>query len=81
MPDLERLNLYANPGVTDDSVDVLASLRSLKRLDVWETSISPEGLVRLRALRPELELQAGANSVFGGVELPDPAGADWQDLP
>jgi uncharacterized membrane protein len=82
MPRLERLNLYANPGVTDDSVDVLASLRSLRRLDVWQTNISPEGLTRLRALRPELELQAEANGVFNGVELPDPAGADWEvELP
>ena len=76
MPQLERLNLYANPGVTDSSVDVLASLRSLKRLDVWQTSITPEGLVRLRALRPELELQGETSAIINDLNQPIPGGAD-----
>jgi hypothetical protein len=76
MPRLERLNLYANPGVTDSSVDVLASLRALKRLDVWQTSITPEGLVRLRALRPELELQGETSAIINDLNQPIPGGAD-----
>jgi uncharacterized membrane protein len=76
MPQLERLNLYANPGVTDSSVDVLASLRSLKRLDVWQTSITPEGLVRLRALRPDLELQGETSAIINDLSQPIPGGAD-----
>ena len=60
MPKLERLNLYANPGITDASVAVLGSLPALNRLDVWQTSISAGGIARLRALRPELEVQGGA---------------------
>jgi uncharacterized membrane protein len=76
MPQLERLNLYANPGVTDLSVDVLASLRALKRLDVWQTSITPEGLVRLRALRPELELQGETSAIINDPSQPIPGGAN-----
>jgi uncharacterized membrane protein len=71
---LERLNLYSNPGITDASVDVLASLPGLKRLDVWNTGVTEKGMARLRELRPDLELQ-GESSSFG-VEFPLPGGAD-----
>jgi uncharacterized membrane protein len=75
MPHLERLNLYANAGITDASVDALAALPSLRRLDVWRTGISDEGMARLRALRPDLELQGETTDVFTGVEAPDASGA------
>jgi uncharacterized membrane protein len=71
---LERLNLYSNPGVTDLSIDVLASLPELKRLDVWNTGVTEKGMARLRELRPDLELQ-GESSSFG-VEFPLPGSAD-----
>ena len=48
MPRLERLNLYANAGVTDASVDALAGIASLRRLDVWQTGITDAGIARLR---------------------------------
>jgi uncharacterized membrane protein len=76
MPHLERLNLYANPGITDASIDALAAIRSLRRLDVWRTKISEEGMARLRTLRPDLELQGETTSdVFIGTDAPDTSGA------
>jgi hypothetical protein len=75
MPHLERLNLYANPGVTDASVDVLAALPALRRVDLWQTGISDAGIARLRELRPDLELQTETTGAITGVELQNPAGA------
>jgi uncharacterized membrane protein len=69
---LERLKLYANPGITDASVDVLAALPALQRVDLWQTSITDAGLARLRELRPQLELQGEASTPLRGV---DSAGA------
>ena len=73
MPHLERLNLYANPGITDASVETLASIPSLRRLDVWQTGITEAGLARLRQLRPDLELQAATNIVYPIDPLPNGA--------
>jgi len=76
MPGLERLNLYANPGVTDASIEALAALPALRRLDIWRTKISEEGMARLRALRPDLELQGETTTdVITGVDTPNPSGA------
>jgi uncharacterized membrane protein/DNA-binding MarR family transcriptional regulator len=76
MPNLERLNLYANSGITDSSIDALAALKSLRRLDVWRTRISEEGMARLRALRPDLELQGETTTdVITGPDVPDRSGA------
>jgi hypothetical protein len=77
MPRLERLNLYANPGVTDASVDVFAGMTALRRLDVWRTSISEEGMARLRDLRPDLELQGETTDIIRAADPlpPVPSGA------
>ena len=58
---LERLNLYANPGVTDVSVDSFARLQSLRRLDIWQTAMTRSGVDRLRDLRPDLDVQGAAD--------------------
>ncbi len=70
LPRLERLNIYANAGVTDASVDVLASIASLRRLDVWQTGLTAEGIVRLQQRRPDLALQTGAERAITGVQPP-----------
>lgn len=75
MPHLERLNLYANPGISDASIDSLAALQSLRRLDIWRTRISEEGMARLRALRPDLELQGESPDTFTGIDQADLSGA------
>ena len=73
MPRLERLNLYANAGVTDASVDTLAAIPSLRRLDVWQTGLTDAGIAHLRELRPDLELQAATNIVYPIDPLPNGA--------
>jgi uncharacterized membrane protein len=77
MPKLERLNLYANRGVTDASIEVFAGMQSLRRLDIWRTSISEEGMARLRDLRPDIELQGETTEVIRAVDPlpPVPSGA------
>ncbi|HEX5045858.1 MAG TPA: DUF2231 domain-containing protein [Gammaproteobacteria bacterium] len=70
MPHLERLNLYANAGVTDASVETLAAIPSLRRLDVWQTGLTDAGIAHLRELRPDLELQAATNIVYPIDPLP-----------
>jgi len=68
MPELERLNLYANPRITDASIDALAGMTSLRRLDIWRTGISEAGMMRLRELRPDLELQGETAEVIQSVQ-------------
>jgi len=72
LPRLERLNVYANAGVTDASVDALASIASLRQLDVWQTGLTAQGIARLQQRRPDLAVQAAAESVITDV-LPPPA--------
>jgi uncharacterized membrane protein len=74
MPHLERLNLYSNPGITDASVEALAAIESLRRVDVWRTSITESGIARLRELRPDLEIQGETSNVMYPIE-PPPNGA------
>jgi uncharacterized membrane protein len=69
LPEIERLNLYANVGITDASVEALASMKALRRVDLWETGMTPAGFERLQALRPDVELQAGT----AGTLSPRPA--------
>jgi hypothetical protein len=72
LPRLERLNVYANAGVTDASVDAFASIASLRQLDVWQTGLTAQGIARLQQRRPDLAVQAAAESVITDV-LPPPA--------
>jgi hypothetical protein len=43
--------------ITDGSVEVLAGMKDLSFLHIERTRISPEGLARLRALRPDLDVK------------------------
>jgi hypothetical protein len=60
LPKLESLNLYANPGVTDAGLPVLARIATLKRVYLWETGVSEAGVAELAELRPDLAVQMGA---------------------
>jgi uncharacterized membrane protein len=64
LPAIERLNLYANVGITDASVEALASMKALRRVDLWETGMTAAGFERFQALRPDVELQAGTTGAF-----------------
>jgi hypothetical protein len=76
LPRLERLNLYANPGITDASVEALVRFASLRRLDVWQTGISAAGVARLRQLRPDLGVQGETATVLGDGVVAAPGGTN-----
>ena len=58
---LEYLNLYGNKGVTDASVESLVKLGALKRLYLWNTSVTAKAAARLKQLRPDLAVDVGAD--------------------
>ncbi len=62
LPQLTHLNLYGNSGVTDAGLALLAASGSLRELYVWQTGASAEGVAQLRAQRPELVVDFGAES-------------------
>jgi hypothetical protein len=76
LPRLERLNLYANPAITDASVEALVRFAPLRRLDVWQTGISAAGLARLRQLRPDLEVQGETATVLANGAVAAPGGTN-----
>jgi uncharacterized membrane protein len=76
LPRLERLNLYANPAITDASVEALVRFAPLRRLDVWQTGISAAGLARLRQLRPDLEVQGETATVLANGAAAAPGGTN-----
>lgn len=55
---LETLVLRGFPGVTDLSLRVLATVPTLRTLDVTGTGVTADGVATFRALRPEVELRA-----------------------
>jgi uncharacterized membrane protein/YHS domain-containing protein len=71
---LEYLNLTSTP-VSDAAVDRLAGLKSLKRLYVWDSAITTQGVARLRAARPDLEVDAGAAPAPATATTPSAAPA------
>lgn len=50
------LNL-SGTDVTDDSVDTIASMSSLRRIVLYNASITQKGIHRLRELRPDLAIE------------------------
>lgn len=67
MQNLEVLNLYGNASVGDDALDSLAALENLTAVYLWGTAVTPEGIERLRALRPQLEVHGGATAFTAGA--------------
>ncbi|MEM6646119.1 MAG: c-type cytochrome domain-containing protein [Bacteroidota bacterium] len=59
LPNLTSLNLYGT-GVTDQAVPVLAGMRSLRAVYLWQSAITMEGAARLRSDRPEMTVDTGA---------------------
>lgn len=66
MQKLEYLNLYGT-NITDAGLDALGGLKSLKKVFVWETKVTLDGVRKLRAALPELQ-------IIGGPEEPKPSG-------
>jgi hypothetical protein len=74
---LTVLGLAENPGVTDQSVEYLARLSRLRELDLTGTSLTTEGLQRLRAQLPRCQiLTADSGSVQEAVPLVLESGID-----
>ncbi len=57
---LEELNLVGTP-VDDAGIEAIAKVQGLRRLHVWRSVMTPEGLARLAALRPDLAIDAGTD--------------------
>ena len=60
LPRLAELRLTRARQVNDDAVPVLAAWKSLRIVSLEGSGITPDGLARLRALRPDLRLLAGS---------------------
>ena len=57
---LEHLNLHGNAGITDGAVETLARIATLREVYLWQTAVTAQGAARLRAQRPDLDVDLGA---------------------
>jgi hypothetical protein len=57
VPNLRMLDLRGNKKLTDAAIDVLAKISPLEALSVDHTQITVEGALRLKKLRPKLQLR------------------------
>ena len=75
LPKLVELNLYDNRGITDAGIPMLAAMKSLRRVYLWQTGVTRAGIAKLHQLRPDLEIDAGDMSVAPAAAAPhlDPA--------
>lgn len=64
---LEELSLVQTR-VTDAAVDALSAMESLKRVYVWKTDLTAEGIQRLRAARQDLQVISGGESDAAALE-------------
>lgn len=69
---LEVLNLY-NTKVDDPGIESIFKLQRLKKLFLWQTSVSDSMITKIRNERPKLMVSAGVDaSVFGDARLKPP---------
>jgi mono/diheme cytochrome c family protein len=59
LTNLTSLNLYGTP-VTDAALDHLSGLKHLRNLYLWQTKVTPEGVKKLQAALPGLNINTGA---------------------
>jgi hypothetical protein len=64
---LEQLVLVRSK-LTDSSVDTLLALPALKRVYLWQSGISKEGIARLSGERPKLAVDAGDAAATATLE-------------
>ena len=55
-PILESLDLGNNPGITDASLDVLATIPTLQLLAIYSTSVTEAGIEAFQKKRPDVGL-------------------------
>jgi len=75
LPKLVEVNLYGNRGITDASIPVLAGMKSLRKVYLWQTGVTRAGIKKLHKLRPDMEIDAGDMSVAptAVAQNPDPS--------
>ncbi len=76
---IEELVL-ARVHVTDASVETLLSMKALKRVFLWQSGVSAEGVAHLAAQRPELQVESGDTPDSAALEV-EPAPALSSDRP
>lgn len=52
---LEYLNLYGTE-ITDAGLEAVVPIKSLKKLYVWQTKVTIDGIAKLKAARPDLQI-------------------------
>lgn len=72
LPNLVEVNLYDNRGITDAGIQKLASMKSLRRVYLFQTGVTKEGIAKLHEARPDLQIDAGDMSVAPAGAAPSP---------
>jgi len=67
-PRLEHLNLYGNAGITDQGIEAIAALTTLREVFLWQTGVTDAGAARLRELRPDMTVNVGATQQPAAAE-------------
>jgi len=57
---VESLNLY-NTNISDSGLHEIAKMQGLKRIYVWKTAVTAEGIEQTLAIKPELSIIGGVN--------------------
>ena len=52
------LNIYNNP-ITDDCLDHVEQLQNLKKIFLWKTNVTSEGIDRINQNRSDIVINAG----------------------
>jgi uncharacterized membrane protein len=72
--------VLARVHLTDASLETLLSLKALKRVFLWQSGVSAEGLAQLSAQRPGLQVESGDTPDSAALEV-EPALALSSDRP
>jgi uncharacterized membrane protein len=70
LPRLESLNLYGNAAITDAGLDSLARIPTLRRVYLWQTAVTAAGVARLRAARPDVNVELDTANDIAAVAAP-----------
>ncbi len=80
LPSLVSLNLYGT-AVTDAALDHLRGLKHLRNLYLWQTKVTPEGVKKLQAALPGLDINTGAELAAPAPSTNAPAPAVKKEEP
>ncbi|HAV13654.1 MAG TPA: hypothetical protein DCX06_09235 [Opitutae bacterium] len=59
--ELEYLNLYNNPAISDTALGFIATLPKLKTLYLWQTTVTPQADAIISKINPDLNLERAPN--------------------